>query len=172
MEERMRLGSRLLVVLVAAMLAVPAVVAAQEFDPLIGTWVLNVSKSQWGTATPPRSQIRTFDYTNDGLIICTWRNVSAKGEHGFVHWFTKLDGQHRPEYSRGRARDSFSSISVKKTGDYTFEVEGKRLKDNWVTFTGTGELSKDGKTLTWRVSDRRDKNDSVRVYEKEAPPAS
>ena len=141
--------------------------SAQEFDPLIGTWVLNVSKSQWGTATPPKSQIRTFDYTHDGLIICTWRNVSQNGNQGFVHWFTKLDGEHRPEFSRGRARDSYVSISVKKTGNSTLEIEGKRLKDNWVTFTGTATISEDGKTMTWRVDDRRDKNTTVRIYEKE-----
>lgn len=165
-------SSGLIAVVVSMILLVPAAnSAAQEFDALIGTWVLNVSKSQWGTATPPKSQIRTFDYTHDGLIICTWRNVNAKGQPSFVHWFTKLDGEHRPEYSRGRARDSFSSISVKRTGPDTFEIEGKRLKDNWVTFTGTATISKDGKTLTWRVADRRDNNDTVRIYEKEEAPA-
>lgn len=141
--------------------------SAQEFDPLIGTWVLNVSKSQWGTAKPPQSQIRTFDYTRDGLIICTWRNVSANGTQGFVHWFTKLDGQHLPEFSRGSARESDRTISVKKTGDYTFDIEGRLIKDKQVTFTGTVTISKDGKTMNWKVDDRRDNNTSVRVYEKE-----
>ena len=111
--------------------------AAQEFDPLIGTWVLNVSKSQWGTAKPPQSQIRTFDYTREGLIICTWRNISANGTAGFVHWFTKLDGEHLPEFSRGSARHSDRTISVKKTGDYTFDIEGRLIEGKKITFTGT-----------------------------------
>lgn len=161
-------SSVILGILASAMLVIPvASPSAQEFDPLIGTWVLNVSKSQWGTAKPPQSQIRTFDYTHDGLIMCTWRNVSADGNRSFVHWFTKLDGQHRPEFQRGRARTSTSSITMKEIDDYTAEIEGKRLSDGWVTFTGTATVSKDGKTLTWKVSDRRDKNDSVRIYEKE-----
>lgn len=97
--------------------------------------------------------------------MCTWRNVGAKGNLGYVHWFTKFDGEHRAEFSRG----SHSSVSImlKKTGDRTFDVEGKRLKDGYVNFKGTGTISSDGKTLTWRVDDNRDNNTTVRVYEKE-----
>lgn len=164
----MRRFAGMLGIVVLAMVIVPVVrSSAQEFDPLIGTWVLNVSKSQWGTAKPPKSQIRTFDYTRDGLILCTWRNVSPDGNTSFVHWFTKLDGQHLPEFQRGRARNSTSSITMKKIDDYTAEVEGKRLSDGFVTFKGTATVSKDGKTLTWKVSDFRDNNVSVRIYEKE-----
>ena len=139
---------------------------AQESNPLIGTWVLNVAKSQWGTAKPPKSQIRTFDYTRDGLIICTWRNVSESGSRGFVHWFTKLDGEHLPEFSRG-SQHSDRTISVKKTGDYTYDIEGRLIEGKKVTFTGKVEITKDGKTMNWKVDDRRDNNTTLRVYEKE-----
>jgi hypothetical protein len=144
-------------------------VSAQEFDQFIGTWILNVSKSEWGTAKPPQSQIRTFDYTHDGRIICTWRNVSASGTRGFVHWFSKLDGQHNPEFSRGR-REATSTIAIKKIDNSSITIEGKRLSDGRVTFSGTASASKDGKTLTWRIKDIDDQgkeNVSVRIYEKE-----
>ena len=119
-----------------------------------------------GNGEAAESQIRTFDYTRDGLIICTWRNISANGTEGFVHWFTKLDGEHLPEFSRGSARHSDRTISVKKTGDYTFDIEGRLIEGKKVTFTGTVTISQDGKTMNWKVDDRRDNNTTVRVYEK------
>jgi hypothetical protein len=167
----MRLCSGVAGLLIAATIAAAPPVAAQELDPFIGTWVLNVAKSDWGTAKPPKSQIRTFDYTRDGLILCTWRNISPDGNLSYVHWFTRLDGQHLPEFQRGRARNSTSSITMKKIDPYTAEIEGKRLSDGFVTFTGVAIVSKDGKTLTWKVSDNRDNNKSVRIYEKEERPA-
>lgn len=162
----MRLSSKLIALSVCAMLLGPAVTSsAQEFDAIIGTWVLNVAKSEWGKATPPKSQVRACDYTHDGLILCTWRSVGVKGNIGNVHWYTKFDGQPRPEFSRGS--QSTVSINLKKTGERTFDVEGKRLKDGFLNFKGTGTISADGKTLTWRVDDYRDNNTTVRIYEKE-----
>ena len=163
--------ARRLAILGLAVLTVAASnVSAQEFDRFIGTWVLNVSTSQWGRARPPQSQIRTFDYTHDGMIVCTWRNVSADGERGFVHWFSRLDGQHNPEFSRGRGRNSTGSMAVKKIDDSTITIEGKRLNDGSLLFTGRATLSEDGQTLTWRIKDFYDEgreNITVRSYEKE-----
>ena len=162
--------ARRLAILGLAMLTVAASnVSAQEFDRFIGTWVLNVSASQWGTARPPQSQIRTFDYTHDGMIVCTFRNVSADGERVFVHWFTRLDGQHIAEFLRGRGR-SPSTMAVKKIDDSTITIEGKSLDDGRELFTGRATVSEDGKTLTWRIKDFYDEgreNITVRSYEKE-----
>ena len=163
----MRQSSIVVTLFVSAMLLAPAVNSyAQEFDAIIGTWVLNVAKSEWGKATPPKSQVRACDYSTDGLILCTWQNVGVKGNHGYVHWFTKFDGQPRPEFSRGS--HSSVSINLKRTGERTFDVEGKRLKDGFLNFKGTGTISADGKTLTWKVDDFRDNNTTTRVYEKES----
>ena len=162
--------ARRLAILGLAVLTVAASnVSAQEFDRFIGTWVLNVSASQWATAKPPQSQIRTFDYTHDGLIVCTFRNVSADGRRRFVHWFSRLDGQHIPEFRRGRGR-STGTMAVKKIDDSTITIAGKSLDDGRELFTGRATVSEDGKTLTWRIKDYYDEgreNITVRSYEKE-----
>ena len=162
--------ARRLAILGLAVLTVAASnVSAQEFDRLIGTWVLNVSATQWGTSTPPQSQIRTFDYTHDGLIVCTFRNVSADGERVFIHWFTRLDGQHIAEFIRGSGI-SPSTMAVKKIDDSTITIEGKSLDDGRLLFTGRATVSEDGKTLTWTIKNFYDEgreNITVRRYEKE-----
>ena len=45
---------------------------AREIAPeaLIGTWVLNVARSTYTSGSPPESQVRNFDYTRDGMILC------------------------------------------------------------------------------------------------------
>ena len=117
--------ARRLAILGLAVLTVAASnVSAQEFDRLIGTWVFNVSATQWGTATPPQSQIRTFDYTHDGLIVCTFRNVVAEGERVFIHWFTRLDGQNIAEFIRGNGI-SPRTMAVKKIDDATITMKGR-----------------------------------------------
>jgi hypothetical protein len=166
----MRSVARVCAVLALLVSGVPANdAAAQEFERFIGTWVLNASKSQWGTSKPPQSQIRTFDYSHDGWIVCTWRNVGASGNRGFVHWFSKLDGQHNPEFSRGRGRQSTSSIAVKKIDESTINVEGRTLPEGKYLFSGTATVSQDGKTLTWTMKDvyQGKENLTVRIYEKE-----
>ena len=163
--------ARRLAILGLAVLTVAASnVSAQEFDRLIGTWVLNVSASQWGTATPPQSQIRTFDYTHDGMIVCTFRNVSADGERAcfrpLVHQ-TRWPAHRRIHKGSGI---SPSTMAVKKIDDSTITIEGKSLDDGRLLFTGRATVSEDGKTLTWTIKDFYDEgreNITVRRYEKE-----
>jgi hypothetical protein len=156
--------------LVVTALALPAAPAfAQEADPLIGTWVTNVAKSVL-TGTPFKSQIRTFDYSHDGLILCTLSTVNANGNSTFFHWFTKLDGQQMMEFNRAGKREHTNSITLKKIDDHTFEIIGKTLSSGKQHLSGTATISPDGKTMTWKTTNldsQNRENKQIRVMEKQ-----
>jgi len=166
----MRSRRRTLALVVVLVLASPiGRISAQEADPLIGTWATNVAKSEL-TGTPFKSQIRTFDYTHDGLMLCTLSTVNANGSSTFFHWFTKLDGQQMPEFARSNKRDHVNSITLKKVDDRTYEIIGKTLATGKQHLSGMATISADGKTMTWRTTnlDAQDReNKQVRVLEKQ-----
>ncbi len=54
--------------------------SAQAPNPLIGTWILNVEKSRYDPGRSPKSEIRTFDYSNQGMILSTIQRVTAQGK--------------------------------------------------------------------------------------------
>ncbi len=141
----------------------------QKFDALIGTWVLNMAKS---TVSPvPKVQIRSFDYTHDGMIMCTLRGESAQGNKSFTHWFTNLDGVQHPEFPRGAKNGPVTSIALRKTGERTAEIKGVTLANGKVHLTGSLSISEDGKTMTWTTKNVNlntgAENNQIRIYEKE-----
>lgn len=113
-------------------------------DALMGTWILNVSKSRYA-GQPPKSQRRDFDYTRDGLLLCTYTTVSASGGLTFGHWATTLDGKFYQNFLRSSGATPYSMIAHKRTDDYTIEIVNKQ--NGRILQTGAYTLSKDGKTL-------------------------
>jgi hypothetical protein len=144
---------------------------AQEADALIGRWVVNIQKSELGSGPPMQSQVRTFDHTEDGMLLVTLESVNANGNRSFFHWYTKLDDQQHPEFQRGRARTHVNTIALKRIDDHNYEIINKRIADGKTFSTGTATLSADGKTLTWRTNTLDDQGKEtarqVRVYEKQ-----
>ena len=142
---------------------------AQEAEPLIGTWTTNIAKSEL-TGAAFKSQVRTFDYSNDGLILCTLSTVGANGDTTFFHWFTRLDGQQMPEFSRSNRREHLNSITLKKVDDRTYEIAGKTLATGKQHLSGTATISADGKTMTWRTTNldaQNRENTQLRFLEKQ-----
>src|SRR2546429_3006503 len=92
-------------IVLASMVAVPCVARAKDADALIGRWVVNIEKSELGSGPPMKSQVRTFDYTQNGEIVVTLESVNAEGNRSYFHWYTKLDDQQHPEFQRGKARN-------------------------------------------------------------------
>jgi hypothetical protein len=146
-----------------------AAASAQQADALIGTWVTNVEKSTL-TGTPFKSQIRTFDYSDNGLILCTLSTVTANGNVTFFHWFTRLDGVQHNEFSRSNPHKHTNSITLKKTDGRTFEIIGITLATGKQHLSGTATITEDGKTMEWRTtnltSDGRE-NKQIRILEKQ-----
>jgi hypothetical protein len=166
--------SRLVVGLFVLALTMPgtpvrAGAEATKLDALVGSWVLNVAKSKM--QPPPKSQVRTFDYTHDGMMMCTLRSENQNGSRSMFHWFTTLDGVQHPEFTRGNGSNSTTTIALKKIDDHNFEIKGITIASGKTHLTGTGSISADGKTMTWTTKNVNlqtgAENDQVRIYEKE-----
>jgi hypothetical protein len=147
----MRQFARVLVLPVALMLlGVGSARAQTPADPLIGTWSLNIEKSNY-TGTPPKSIHRTFDYTLDGLILVTYETVGAQGNQSFVHWFMGLDGKEHPEFGRPTGGTPIWELVTKVVDANTKEVTDTRVVTDGrpaQVIHYTFAVSADGKTLT------------------------
>lgn len=52
--------------------------AAQDGDPVIGTWVLDVARTPFSPGPAVRSQTRTYEQTKDGVrFVLTGTNASG-----------------------------------------------------------------------------------------------
>jgi hypothetical protein len=143
----------------------------QAVDPLIGTWSLNVAKSQF-SGTPPKATTRTFDYTLDGMILVTIRTTNAQGNTSFVHWFLGLDGKEHPEFGRPTGASPIWFLSAKIIDTHT-----KEILDRQVVAPGqpqriinyTFAVSPDGNTFTSTARSTNAQGEprvTVQVYDK------
>ncbi len=138
---------------------------AREGAPtaLIGTWVLNLSKSKL-PGTPPKSEIRTFDYTTDGLLLHTYMAVTAQGNNTFGHWYGNLNGE-AADYLRPSGATPFMMVALKKIDDYNIEMI---LKQRGVIGSkGVFTLSKDGQTLTRSMTNLTTNVTQVHVWDRQ-----
>ena len=140
-------------------------------EALIGTWVLNVGRSTYtGGARPPKRQVRNFDYTRDGMILCHSMIVSANGNTSEFHWAVTLDGVEHPAYTRGQGSTVATLIGFKKKDERTLSITVRRLGD--LIQAGEFTLSEDGNTLTQTLNNTRPDGQltgsgHVAVYEKQ-----
>ena len=121
---------------------------AREIAPeaLIGTWVLNVARSTYTGGPGPKSQVRNFDYTRDGMILLHAVTVSANGNTSAHHWAVTLDGVEHPEYLRSQGSTVATLIGFKKKDERTLSITVRRLGN--LMLRGEYKLSEDGNTLT------------------------
>jgi hypothetical protein len=119
-------------------------------DPIIGTWVLNVEKSKFVTSAPPKSIVRKFDYTRDGMILVTLESVNSQGVASSNHWYMSLDGKEHPEFSRARGPAPILWIAIKAVDSHTKELTGRRLENGTMTIVDLMRfvVSTDGQTMT------------------------
>jgi hypothetical protein len=168
MPSRLRTLLLLAAMFVVAAPRVHLSAEGQKMDALIGSWVLNVAKSKMNP--PPKSQVRTFDYTKDGMVMCTLSGESGNGNWSFFHWYTNLDGVQHPEFNRQNGATSTTTIALKKIDDHSVEIKGVTIASGKTHLTGTAVISPDGKTMTWTTKNINlstgAENDQVRIYEK------
>ena len=122
--------------------ALPQTGLAQS-NPLIGTWKLNLAKSKYIGAPPPRSQTLTFAGEGENFT----NNVEAVDAQGqaiktmFIHIY---DG--KPHPTTGVAGGLYDSSAYTRIDANT--VNFVRLKDGKAVQTGWAVVSGDGKTYT------------------------
>jgi hypothetical protein len=122
---------------------ITAVVNAQEKEPLIGTWRLNVAKSTF-PGPPPQSGTRTFEDAGGGFIYVRTDLADASGNKGTERMLVRRDGK---DYAiASPAGPATIALTVKSetpfTGEGIIKLEGKGI----MMLSET--LSSDGKTHT------------------------
>ena len=134
---------------------------AQDVDPIIGTWVLNVAKSTFSPGPAPKSESRTFiketvqtKLTGRGSaeprtylsvrqeIKVTSQGVDGPGQPTAREWTIVHDGRDRPITGDPDA----DMLSLTRIDAFTSALTLKRA--GRIVITGTQAISRDGKVMT------------------------
>jgi len=135
----------------ASVLGVIGQTSGSSADPRIGTWKLNLEKSQFAAGSAPRVQVRKLETRPDGFTVFTQSGIDAEGNPTFTQASYKFDSKEYPEYTQATLA-SFATAGVKpNTNKYrlvdAYTVEITRIDAaGKVTATNTQTMSKDGKT--------------------------
>lgn len=141
---------------------------AQEKEPFLGIWELNLAKSHFTLRGAPKSQTFVmvaepggFKSTRATLNENTTTNVE-------IHHYNFDGNFHETEGGDQRA------LSFKRVDLYTIEETARRNRNGQtVISTRRIELSKDGQTMTIRSTgtsaDSPARRDDIRVYDKRRP---
>jgi len=112
-------------------------------DPFVGTWKLNVEKSQFDANHRPQAGTLTYELDAEGYFLKTAEGISEKGEKVAERpeRFLPDGGEHPiPAFPGLRYR-------VTRPDPNTMTTEAKR-EDGSVIGGGKSAISADGKTLT------------------------
>jgi hypothetical protein len=69
-------------------------------EPRIGTWKLNLEKSQFAAGTAPQMQVRRLLSRRDGFVVFTQIGLDADGSPIFIQTTYKFDGKPYREYTQ------------------------------------------------------------------------
>jgi hypothetical protein len=122
-------------------LALSAAHATSSDDPVLGTWQLNVARSQFTPGPGWQSQIRVYQATPEGVAV-TWTGVDAKGEKMQVSYTYAYDGRDYPMLGSA----SYDMLNAVRTDERTVRSEEKR--DGKTVGIAVRSVSPDGKVLT------------------------
>ena len=125
--------------------ALPQVGFAQS-NPWIGTWKLNLAKSEYNPGPPPRSQTSTVEAFGQGIRI-TNDGVNAQGNPAKNEVLLFNDGKSHP--LTGGEAGLADAYSDKEVNDSTWwDI---RTKAGKVVLTLINEMAPDGKTWTLTI---------------------
>jgi len=132
---------------------------AQEQTPpdIIGTWKLDLAASKFA-GNAPKAQYRIFDYTRDGMFMCTYITLNASGQQTSGNWAVKLDGSEGAEYTRPYGSTPFAMVTLKKADENTLDLTA--AKGGKVFETGQIKVSPDTVTFTYEAGGKT----NVAVY--------
>ena len=141
----------ILVAIVVPASAVGQTVSGQE--PRIGTWRLNLEKSQFAGGTAPQMQVRRLQVRQDGFVVFTQVGLDAEGNPTFIQTTYKFDGKPYPEYTQTTLAELAAMGTTPNRNIYrlvdAYTVEIDRLDASGrITATSKQSMSRDGKTLT------------------------
>ena len=114
-----------------------------QSNPLVGTWILNASKSKFDPGPAPTSLTRTVEVQGDGVKY-TFDGVAADGKPISYGFAVQFDGKDNP--ISGSIPSGADTISAKRTDSNHFMATLK--KGDKVIGTSKVTVSKDGKVTT------------------------
>ena len=94
---------------------------AQETDPLVGAWELNVAKSKFGPGRAPKSETRTYVVSGED-IKATTKGVDSAGKPTAAEFTINYDGKDRPMTGIPDAE----TLSLKRVDAFTTEFTQKK----------------------------------------------
>ena len=149
-----------LVVVAAILWALAIGVRAQQPNPLLGVWELNLPKSHYNHDATPLGEMRSYK-------TCEGDGVGTHVETTYVNWrvavttfCTRLDGKEYPYYSR-------LADSIRETGSHWGEFTATISEKGKVVRNTHTVVSKDGKTLTRTTTYPGERGTDLQVYDKQ-----
>ena len=149
-------------VMVTILVAIGVQSGFAQADPLVGTWVLNLSKSKYTPGPPPKEQTTIVAAVAQGVKFST-KGIDSAGKPTMTTYTAKYDGKDSPV----TGNPDWDMVSLKRIDTNT--VEYTRKKAGKVVQTATSVVSKDGKTrtiTTTGVNAQGQKINNTAVYDK------
>lgn len=155
---------RVLLLISSLLCTASAALGAQIPDRLIGTWKMDLNKSQWERGTSPyRSWISKIEPAAEGYRVTTdW--VDSQGQPGHSEMIWRSDGSESPILGASGVR----TMQYQRIDEFTFQYV-LRI-DGVVAATSRGVITADGKTRVNTVTGRSARGETFRnveVYEKQ-----
>ena len=136
-----------------------------QSNPLVGTWILNVSKSKFDPGPAPKSLTRTVEAQGDGVKY-TFDGVAADGNPIAYGFSVQFDGKDNP--ISGSIPSGADTISAKRLDSNHYVATLK--KGDKVIGTSKVMVSEDGKVTTVESTGTTAagvKTHDVQVYDKQ-----
>jgi hypothetical protein len=148
----------------ALALVIPVVLAAQPgSDTAIGTWKLDMAKSTFGSATPPKGQTRTYTASPNGLHVVI-EEEAADGKKTKTDLTVTYDGKPHP----ASGSPDFDSAASTRIDPY--ESKADLIRNGKVIGLLRRLVSQDGKTMTINIRIERANGNTetaLSVYERQ-----
>jgi hypothetical protein len=135
----------------------------------MGTWKLNVAKSTYESAPPPKEGTRIHEDRGGGFVLIIQDGVNSQGTKTHSEYIYKPDGKDYPLAAPGQTgvqRIALKAVDA-MTVTYQIKVDGRVVMD------GKRIVSKDGRTMTLEqtgTNPQGQKVHSIAFYDKQSGP--
>ena len=156
--------ARLITVTAAALVVFGLTATAQNKDPFVGTWKLNLAKSKYSPGPAPKATTSTYAAAGKGYKVSV-KTEPATGPAQEWSYTTDLDGKDAKVTGNNPNADT---MAAKRIDAHTLEIVSK--KGGTITATQKNVVSADGKTRTVTTTGTNadgQKVNNVAVYEKQ-----
>ena len=129
-------------------------------DPVVGTWTLNVAKSNFNPGPAPTMQTRVYEEKVGGIKV-TVKTQWADGHSTTVLIAANYDGKDYPVVGS----DDYDAISLQKASDRVSEA--MLLHAGTVVANARREVSEDGRSMTVVYKTSSGKMHNTAVYDRQ-----